>query len=184
MSMLVTSAVTCSRPHDDFGVAAQVQRPAVAGVDALADGFPAGAVAIEIAMLERDASAIRCLGDEAHLDLAGAVRVGLDLPSRVDVPADDDPVRRLICEHPRPAALAPVDATVVDVATDSRLEDGLGDVDAEHVVLARLERAEVIGKDGERALDRRLDDDLVADGRRCCWRGHQTSFSACSTATL
>ena len=45
-----------------------------------------------------------------------------------------------------------------------RLEDGLGDLDAEHVVLARLEAAEVLGEDRERPLDRRLDDDLVADG--------------------
>jgi hypothetical protein len=127
---------------------------------------------------------VRSLGAEAHLDLAGAVRVGFDLPLRADVPADDDPVRWLIGEHPRPAALAPVDAAVEDMAPDAGLEDGLGDVDSEHVVLARLERAEIVREDRERALDRRLDDDLVADGRRCCWRGHQTSSSACSTATL
>ena len=61
------------------------------------------------------------------LDLAGVVRVGLDLPLRADVPAEHHPVRRLVGEDPRPAALAAVGAAVVDVAADPRLEHGLGD---------------------------------------------------------
>ena len=74
--------------------------------------------------------------------------------------------RRLVREHPRPAAHAAVDAAVKDVAADARFEDRLGDLDAQHVVLGRLERAEPVGEDRERTLDRRFDDDLVADRRR------------------
>ena len=35
----------------------------------------------------------RCLGDEADLDLAGLRRVGLELPLRADVPAEDEAAR-------------------------------------------------------------------------------------------
>jgi hypothetical protein len=45
------------------------------------------------------------LGEEAHLDLAREIEVGLELPSRADVPAEDDAVRGLEREDPRPAAL-------------------------------------------------------------------------------
>src|SRR5215212_11928772 len=151
---------------DDAGVALEVERPAALAVDALANALPPFAMTVEVAMLELDTRAVRALRDEAHLDLAGLVRVGLDLPLRADVPAEDDAVGRLVREHPRPAALAAVDAAVVDVSADARLEDRLGDVDREHVVLARLEVAEAVGEDGERPLDRRLHDDLVADRRR------------------
>ena len=127
----------------------------------VADGLPAGAVAVEVAVLELDPRPLRRLGDEPHLDLAGLLEVGLDLPLRADVPAEHDPVRWLVGEHARPPAFAAVDAAVVDVPADARLEDGLGDLDAEHVVLGRLEAAELLGEDRERALDRRLDDDLT-----------------------
>jgi len=40
-------------------------------------------VAIEVAVLELDARALRRLGDEAHLDLARLLGVRLDLPARV-----------------------------------------------------------------------------------------------------
>jgi hypothetical protein len=93
-------------------------------------------------------------------------------------------VRRLVGEDARPSALAAVDAAIVDVAALARLEVRLGDLDAEQVVLARLERAKALREDRERALERRLDEDLVADGRRFCWCGHETSSSGCSTAAL
>jgi hypothetical protein len=66
---------------------------------------------------------------------------------RTDVPADHDAVGRLVGEDARPAALAAVDAAIVDVAALARLEDRVGDLDAEQVVLARLERAEALGED-------------------------------------
>ena len=135
-------------------------------------------------MLELDARTVRGLGDEAHLDFAGLVAIGLDLPLRADVPAEHDPVRRLVCEHPRPAALAAVDAAVVDVPAHVRLEDRLGDLDVEQVVVGRLEAAEVIGEDREGALDGRLDDDRSADGGFRCLRAHELSFICCSTAVL
>ena len=71
--------------------------------------------------------ALRSLGHEADVDLARLVVIGLDLPLRADVPAERGPVGRLVHEHAGPAALAAVDAAVVDVAADARLEDGLGD---------------------------------------------------------
>ena len=77
-------------------------------------------------------------------------------------------VGRLHFENPAPHADGSVHTPVVDRASWLRFEHGLGDVDREQVVLARLEAAEAVGEDGERALDRRLDDDLVADGRCLC----------------
>src|SRR5207248_7765045 len=108
------------------GVPGQVQRPSLVVGDAVADGLPAGAVPVEVAVLQLDPGALRGFGDEGDLDLAGVVRVGFDLPLRADVPAEHDSVRWFVSEHARPAAFAAVDAPVVDVAADLRLEHGLG----------------------------------------------------------
>src|SRR4029077_8645989 len=97
--------------------------------------------------------------------LAGFRVISLDLPLRADIPTDYDSVRRVVCEDPSPATLAAVDALVVHGAAFAQLEDRLGDIDTKHVVLGRLEPAKAFGEDRERALDRRLDDDVVADGR-------------------
>jgi hypothetical protein len=120
-------------------------------------------VAIDVPMLELDPRAVWRLGDESNIDLAGFRIISLDLPLRADIPADHHSVRRVVREHPRPVALAAVDALVVDRAALGQLEDRLGDIDAQHVVLGRLETAEALGEDRERALDRRVNDDLVAD---------------------
>jgi hypothetical protein len=114
----------------------------------------------------------------------GSLGIGLDLPLRADVPAEHDTVRRLVGKDARPPALAAVDPSVVDVAADARLEHRLGDVDAEHVVLARLDPVEVLDEHGERALDRGFDDDRRPDGRLLCLRAHETSSGALSTASL
>src|SRR4051812_23537347 len=94
---------------------------------------------VEVAVLELDARALRGLGDEGDLDLARLRRVGLDPPLRADVPAEHDAARRLVDEHARPVAFAAVDAAVVDAPALPTLEHRLGDVDAEQVVLARLD---------------------------------------------
>ena len=56
------------------------------------------------------------------LDLARLLGVGLELPARRDVPADDDAVRWIIGEDPPPAAPGAVVAAVVDLAADPALE--------------------------------------------------------------
>ncbi len=81
-------------------------------------------------MLELHPRSLGGLGDETDLHLAGLREIGLDLPLRRDVPADEQPVRGLVREDAGPAADAPVDAAVVDVTSDAPLEDGLGDRDA------------------------------------------------------
>src|SRR5215208_2324655 len=83
-----------------------------------------------------------------------------------------------------PFALAAVRAAVVDPAAGARLEDRRFDVDAEHVVLSRLDLVHLLGEHAERALDRRLDDDLLANRRRLGLRGHATSSLSCSTTSL
>jgi hypothetical protein len=70
-------------------------------------------------VLELDAGAFGRLRGEADFDLAGLLGVGLDLPLGADVPAEHEPVGRLIGEHPDPVALAAVDAAVVDVAASA-----------------------------------------------------------------
>src|SRR5215207_2034192 len=145
---------------------------------------PAVTVAVEVAVLELDARALRGFGDEAHLDLAGFLGVRLDLPLGADVPAEHDPVRRLVGEHARPLAFAAVDAAVVDAPALAGFEHRLRDLDGEQVVLARLDAVEVVGEDRERALDRRLDDDLRPHRGVLRLRGHETSSVGCSAAAL
>ena len=123
-------------------------------------------------------------GGERDRDLAALVGVGLDLPVGADVPAEYKPVRGLVGEHTRPLAFAPVDATVVDASALARLENRLGYVDGEHVVLARLDVVEVRCEDRERTLDRHVDDDLRTDERVLCLRAHETSSFRCLATAL
>src|SRR6185436_4120913 len=118
---------------DEVCVPAEVEPPAIGGGNAVAGGFPALAVTVEMTVLQLDAGALVVLGDEPHLDLAALARVGLDLPVGRDVPAEDDAVGRLVGEHGRPLALAAVGAPVVDAASDPGLEHRLLDVDPELV---------------------------------------------------
>ena len=117
-------------------------------------------------MLELHARAVGRLGDEAHLDLAGAVEIGLDLPLQVDVPAEHDALGRLVGQHARPAALAAVADDVVDVAADPRLEHHRGERGAlrEQVVVGIPPGADLVGEDLERPRLRDVDDDRRRDG--------------------
>lgn len=51
-------------------------------------------MAVEAAVHQVDTGAPLRFGDEADLDLAGMRGIGLELPVRTDVPAQDDPLRR------------------------------------------------------------------------------------------
>ena len=135
-------------------------------------------------MLELDARALRRLWDEADLDLAGPLEIGLDLPVRADVPGEHDPLRLVVGEHAPPLTLAAVDAAVEHPAARSRLEDRLCDLDLEHVVLARLDRVEPPDEDAERAVLRRVHDDLGADRGLLCLRRHTSSSFVDSTIAL
>src|SRR2546429_3243068 len=110
---------------DQGGIPGQVERPSLVAVDAVADRPPAGTVPVEVAVLQFDPGAVRSLGHEPDLDLAGQLRVGLDLPLRVDVPAEYHAGWRLVGQDPRPPALAAVDGAGGDVAADAGPEDGL-----------------------------------------------------------
>src|SRR2546429_4926280 len=90
---------------DQGGIPGQVERPSLVAVDAVADRLPAGTVPVEVAVLEVDPGAVRALGREPDLDLAGQVQVGLDLPLRADVPAEDHPGGRVVGQDPCPPAL-------------------------------------------------------------------------------
>src|SRR5690242_7504028 len=94
-AVLVTGGVSAVLAEQG-GITGQVQRPSLLLADAVGDRLPAGAVPVEVPVLQLDASAVRAIGDEAHLDLTGPVRVGLDLPPGADIPAEHHPVRRLV----------------------------------------------------------------------------------------
>src|SRR5207249_10580008 len=64
------------------------------------DGLPAGAVPVDVAVLQLHPGTLRGLGDEPDLDLTGVVWVGLDLPLRADIPAEHHTVRWLVGQHP------------------------------------------------------------------------------------
>ena len=59
-----------------------------------------------------------------------------------------------------PLAFGAIDAAVVDATSGAWLEYRFGDVDAEHVVLARFDLIELLREHLERSLDRRVHDDL------------------------
>src|SRR5918996_2215661 len=153
----------------------QVERPAALGADGIALALPTLAVAVEVAVPELHARAFAGLGDEADLHLAGFFAIPLDLPMRGDVPADYDPVRRLVGEDACPTALAPIHAPVINMTAHARLEHRLGNLDAEHVVLAWFDAIELLREDSERPLDGRRDDDLRVYGRLLRLRRHETS---------
>src|SRR5438046_7043824 len=107
--MLTVIGAMSTALGEQGGVPVEVQRPSLVVGDAVADGLPAGAVPVEVAVLQLDPGTVRGLGDEGDLDLAGEVRLGLDLPLRADVPTEHDPVRWLVRKDARPAALAAID---------------------------------------------------------------------------
>src|ERR1700730_1088317 len=160
------------------GVPGQVERPSLVAVDAVADRLPTGTVPVEVAVFQFDPGAVRSLGHEPDLDLAGHLGVGLALPLRADVPAENHAGWWLVGQDPRPPAFAAVDGAVVDVPADVGLEDGLADRGREQVVLRRLEVAEPFGERCEGLLDRRVDHHLLADNGDL-GSGHGLSSVAC-----
>src|SRR5215831_14562287 len=166
------------------GKPVEVERPALVAAETIAQTLPALGVPLEIAVFEIHSGPIRCLGGEPHIDFTCPRQVGLELPVRADVPAEHDSVRWFVGEHPREAAFAAVDAAVVKMPANPRLEHRLSDLDREQVVLARLEVSEILREDAERALDWRLDDDRGVDAGACCLCAHLSSSTDCSTAVL
>src|SRR6185437_8051036 len=167
-----------------IGESPQVQWPALITGNTIMHALPPFAMALQLSVLDLDASSLRRLGHEPHFPLTDLVRIGLDLPSRIDVPAEEHPVGRLVGQHACPAALAAVDATVVEVATNTRLEHRLGDRYSEYVVLGGLESAKSLSEDLERVFDRGLNHDGLFHGRTGCSAAHFDSSGDCSTAIL
>src|SRR5262245_46255892 len=79
---------------EQLGKSLQVERPTIVAADGVAFRLPALTMPVEIAVLELDTRPLGALGDEANLDLAGALGIGLDLPPRADIPADHHAIRR------------------------------------------------------------------------------------------
>src|SRR4051794_30816938 len=135
-------------------------------------------------MLELDARPLRALGNEPHFDLTGTLRIGLELPSQVDVPTDHETVRGLIEEHASPATLAAVDAAVIDMAAFTWLEHHFGQLTAQEVMVGRPPRPDAVGEDRECSIDRSVDGDRRLDGRAGDLGAHCSSSVVCSTACL
>src|ERR1700724_1159715 len=105
--------------------------PAALGVEPGPHRIGLLGVALEVAMLELDAGAVRADRDETHLDLGPEARVVLPVGS--DLPRQDEAVGRLPDQHVTPVALAAVDAALEPAAARPRLHDrglcrGLADV--------------------------------------------------------
>src|SRR3954454_686909 len=121
----------------------------------------------EVSVLQVDAGAIGRLRDELHFDLAGASRVGFQLPGRPDVPRENKARGRFENEHSCPIASTAVNSDVVDVASNARFEDGFGDGDRQEVVFTRLDRVEFLDEQCEGPLDPRVDDDALPNRLHC-----------------
>src|SRR5207237_9998160 len=104
----------------------QVERPALVVGDSLTYAFPTVTVAVEVAVLDLDSGPFGSLGTEADLPLAGLRRVGLDLPVRVDVPAEHHSLRRIVDQDARPVAGAAVDTAVVEAPASAGFDHRLG----------------------------------------------------------
>src|SRR5438046_607908 len=120
-----------------LGEALEPDPPAAGRADGIAHLLPAIAVAVQLAVFEVDARASVTFGREANLNLAGPLEVGLDLPLEVDVPAEHEQRRRLVCENTRPLALASVGSAVVDAAAGTRLDNHLCERRVEDVMVRR-----------------------------------------------
>src|SRR6202049_4932654 len=164
------------------GVPGQVERAFLIAVEEVADRLPAGTVPVDVAVLQFDPGAVRSLGHEPDLDLAGQLRIGLDLPLRADVPAEYHAGWWLVGQDPRPPALAAVDGAVVDVPAGVGLEDCLRDRGPEAVVLRRVWGAEPLGERREGLLDRRVDHHPLADNGDL-GSGHGLSSVTCSATS-
>jgi hypothetical protein len=138
-------------------------------------------VAIEVAVLELHARPLRRLCDEPDLHLAGVALLRLQPPLRADVPAEDDPIRWFKYEDAGLFAHAPIGSTVIDVATNLRLEPGLGDLGTEEVVLRRLEVTEPLDERSKRTLDRRVTTTICRRTTASSARFHDPSSGGCST---
>jgi hypothetical protein len=149
----------------------EVPRPAVAAVDAVAHALPSRTVPLQVTVVQLDPRPAAVERKKPHLDFTRLVEVGDDLPSRADVPAEDQPVRRLEGANLGPQALGPVRSPVDDVPADPRLEHRLGDRCPEHVVLPRLKLADPFGERCEGLRREYRNHDVVAN----CGVGHHDS---------
>src|SRR4029077_6741623 len=160
----------------------EVQGPALRPIDTVDNRFPSGTVPVDVPVLQLHPRAGRRLGVKPHLDLTRLRRIGLDSPTRADIPAEHHPVRRIESQDPGPPALTPVRFPVNDVPADPRLEYRFGYRRLQQVVLWRLEVTEPMGEHHEGTIDRRADDNLLAD-RHCFRIAHQSSLVGASTTS-
>src|SRR4051794_41633242 len=79
--------------------------PAAATGDPVAQR-PAVDEPVEVAVLQLDGGLVRTVGGEPQLDLAGVRGIRVVPPVAVDLPGDDQPVRRFPSQHPAPTPLA------------------------------------------------------------------------------
>src|SRR5262249_47414314 len=147
-----TSGRVCSL-GGSLGERLEAAGPAPLAADRVAQLLPPVAVPLDVAMLQLHARPIGRLLNEPRFDFAGLRGIGLDLPTRADIPAQDDACRRLVREHASPVALGAVASAIVDMAAHARLEHALGDVHLEQVVFARKPAADALREDSERARD-------------------------------
>src|SRR5215469_6429944 len=91
------------------------------------------AMSPDVTVLQIDLG-VPVLLSEQHLNLAGSSPIRVILQVRVDLPGDDETLRRLEGKHGPPVTLAAVDVALVPAASLLRLEHGLGQVGLADVV--------------------------------------------------
>src|SRR5205823_12880236 len=117
-----------------------------------------GPVALEAAVLELDAGRRRPLCHEANLDLARPRLVGVVLPARPEVPAEDDALGRLPLDHAAPLAFGAVGGALVPASARAGLDHHLlRRLLADVVRIEQPPGGHALGEDREGALLRRLD---------------------------
>jgi drug/metabolite transporter (DMT)-like permease len=163
-------------PLQDGGPAAAAEDDHV--VDGLAAGQP-----VEEPVFQLDRGLPGAVRGEPDLDLAGVGRIGVVLPLAVDLPRDDQPVRRVPGQHPAPVAFAAVIAPLVPPAPFAWFQDGVRHLGLADVVVPRPPGAERAREDVERPFYGHVERDLPADVRNRCWSAHQCSCSGSGSAS-
>src|SRR5262249_55075380 len=154
-----------------LGLALEVlQHARPAAVDVLAHlGAAFRAHALELAVLQLHQRRMRPLGNEPDLDFGahGEIR----LPVAVEVPADDETLRRLPYQHPADVGLRAVLAQLVPAPAQARLHGHRFHRRLADRRVARPPAVEPGGEDFEGARLADIDADILAyrrDGHRRC----------------
>jgi hypothetical protein len=155
-------------------------------IDTGPDIDAARAVTLEMPMLQIDARPTARLGCKANFHFARLRHIGIELPVGVQLPREDESMRRLPDHHASPIALGAVGGPLITAPADETLHQRFLHRQLTDVVGARPPAVESGGEHVEGALDAHIDRNGLEHGRRgCVGHGrHSPSSERCASAAF